>query len=181
MLNCSVQFSCSVVSDSESPVLQASLSITSSRGVLKLMSIELVMPSSHLILGCLLLLSIFLTIWVFSKKTASQLLRLGCAACAELLGRVRLFETPKTVVCQAPLSMAFSRQENWRGSLCPSSGHVPNSGIELRYPTLQVDYLPSESPGKPKNTGVGSLSLLQGVFPTQELNKCLLHCRQILY
>ena len=161
MLNCSVQFSCSVVSDSESPVLQASLSITSSRGVLKLMSIELVMPSSHLILGCLLLLpSIFLTIRVFSKKTASQLLRLGCAACAELLSRVRLFETPKTIACQAPLSMAFSRQENWRGSLCPSSGHVPNSGIELRYPTLQVDYLPSESPGKPKNTGADSLSLL---------------------
>ena len=121
MLNCSVQFSCSVVSDSESPVLQASLSITSSRGMLKLMSIELVMPSSHLILGRLLLLpSIFLTIRVFSKKTASQLLRLGCAACAELLSCVRLFETPKTIVCQAPLSMAFSRQENWRGSLCPS-------------------------------------------------------------
>ena len=34
------------------------------------------------------------------------------------------------------------------------------------------------SPGK--NTGVGSLSLLQGNFPTQELNWGLLHCRQIL-
>ena len=31
------------------------------------------------------------------------------------------------------------------------------------------------------NTGVGSLSLLQGIFPTQELNWGLLHCRQILY
>ena len=30
---------------------------------------------------------------------------------------------------------------------------------------LQVDSLPSESPGKPKNTGVGSLSLLQEIFP----------------
>ena len=30
---------------------------------------------------------------------------------------------------------------------------------------LQVDFLPSESPGKPKNTGVGHLSLLQGEFP----------------
>ena len=39
----------------------------------------------------------------------------------------------------------------------------------------------SEPPGKPKNIGVGSLSLLQGIFLTQELNKCLLHCRQILY
>ena len=35
------------------------------------------------------------------------------------------------------------------------------------------------SPGQ--NTGVGSLSLLQGIFPTQELNQGLLHCRQILY
>ena len=36
------------------------------------------------------------------------------------------------------------------------------------------------SPGKPK-TGVGSLSLLQGIFPIQELNRHLLHCRWTLY
>ena len=42
-------------------------------------------------------------------------------------------------------------------------------------------FLPSEPPGKPKNTGVGSLSLLQGIFPTQESNWGLLNCRQILY
>ena len=35
------------------------------------------------------------------------------------------------------------------------------------------------SPGQ--NTGVGSLSLLQGIFPTQGLNPCLPHCRWILY
>ena len=35
--------------------------------------------------------------------------------------------------------------------------------------------------GKPKNTGVGSLSLFQQIFPTQESNWGLLHCRQILY
>ena len=43
------------------------------------------------------------------------------------------------------------------------------------------DSLPAESQGKPKNTGVGSLSLLQGIFPTQESNQGLLHCRWILY
>ena len=32
-----------------------------------------------------------------------------------------------------------------------------------------------------QNTGVGSLSLLQGIFPTQELNQGPLHCRRILY
>ena len=40
-------------------------------------------------------------------------------------------------------------------------------------------YSPWNSPGQ--NTGVGSLSLLQGIFPTQESNRGLLHCRQILY
>ena len=32
-----------------------------------------------------------------------------------------------------------------------------------------------------KNTGVGCHALLQGIFPSQELNWCLLHYRQILY
>ena len=32
-----------------------------------------------------------------------------------------------------------------------------------------------------KNTGVGSLSLLQGITPTKGLNSSLLYCRQILY
>ena len=55
-----VQFSCSVMSDSLWPhvtkALKASLSITSSQSLLKLMSIKLVMPSNHLILCCPLLL-----------------------------------------------------------------------------------------------------------------------------
>ena len=38
---------------------------------------------------------------------------------------------------------------------------------------LQADFLPAEPQGKPKNTGVGSLSLLQGVFPIQESNRAL--------
>ena len=41
--------------------------------------------------------------------------------------------------------------------------------------------LPAEPPGKPKNTGVGSLCLLQGIFPTQELNQGLLQWKWILY
>ena len=63
----------------------------------------------------------------------------------------------------------------------PFSRDLLNSGIEPRSPTLQVDSLPAEPPGKPKNTGVGSLSLLQQIFPTLELNWGLLHSRQILY
>ena len=60
-------------------------------------------------------------------------------------------------------------------------GDLPNPGIEPRFLALQADSLLSEPPGKSKNTGVGSLFLLQGIFPTQESNWGLLHCRQILY
>ena len=58
---------------------------------------------------------------------------------------------------------------------------LPDPGIKPRSPTLQADSLPSEPPGKAKNTGVDSLSLLWGIFPTQGSNWGLLHCRQILY
>ena len=58
---------------------------------------------------------------------------------------------------------------------------MPNPGIEPRSSTLQADSLPSEPPEKPKNTGVGSLSLLHGILPTQGLNWGLLHCRWIIY
>ena len=62
-------------------------------------------------------------------------------------------------------------------------GIFSNPGIELRSPTLHANifFLPSEPLGKPQNTGVGSLSLLQGIFLTQELSQGLPHCRQILY
>ena len=63
----------------------------------------------------------------------------------------------------------------------PFSRDLPNPGIKPRSPTLQVDSLPAEPQGKPKNTRVGSLSLLKQIFPTQESNRGLLHCRQILY
>ena len=73
-LNSSVQFSRSVVSNSVTPwtpVHQASLPITNSQSLLKLMSIESVMPPNHLILCCPLLLppSIFPSIRVFSSES----------------------------------------------------------------------------------------------------------------
>ena len=61
--------------------------------------------------------------------------------------------------------------ESWSGLPFPPPGDLPNSGIEPRSPTLQVDSLPAEPQGK---------SLLQRIFPTQEWNQGLLHCRQIL-
>ena len=78
-------------------------------------------------------------------------------------------------------SMEFSRPEYQSGQPFLSPVDLPNPGIEPRSPALQVDSLPAEPPGTPKNTGVGSLSLLQKIFPTQELNQDLLHCRWIHY
>ena len=71
----SVQFNCSVVSDSATEARQDSLSITSSWSLPKPMSIELVMPSNHLILchPLLLLLSVFPSIRVFSNESVLRI------------------------------------------------------------------------------------------------------------
>ena len=94
----------------------------------------------------------------------------------KLLSHVRLCATPWSIQ-----TMEFSRPEYWSGEPFPSPEDLPNPGIEPRSPTLQVDSLPAEPQGKPKNTGVGSLSLLQQIFPTHESNWGLLYCRWILY
>ena len=108
-------------------------------------------------------------------------LALGCGFMLRHFSHVQLFVTPQTVACQAPLFMGLSRQEYWSGLPRPPSGDLLDPGIEPRSPALQADSLPAESQRKVKNTGVGSLSLLQQIFLTQELNRNLLHCRQILY
>ena len=46
-------------------------------------------------------------------------------------------------------------------------GDLPNPEIGPKSPALQAGSLPAEPQGKPKNTGMGSLSLLQQIFPTQ--------------
>ena len=72
---CSFTQSCLTLCDPWTAARQASLSITNSWGILKLMSIESVMPSNHLILCCriLLLPSIFLSIRVFSNESALRI------------------------------------------------------------------------------------------------------------
>ena len=52
---------------------------------------------------------------------------------------VWLFATLWPIACQVPLSMGFSRQENWSGLLCPPPGNLPNPGLKpacLMSPTL---------------------------------------------
>ena len=101
------------------------------------------------------------------------------------LSRVRLFATPWTAAYQAPLSMGFSRQEYWSELPFTFSSAInrlplkpwalafswPYSRKESESHSVVSDslrshglYNPWNSPGQ--NTGVGSLSLLQGIFPT---------------
>ena len=61
----------------------------------------------------------------------------------------QLFATPWTVSCWAPLSMEFSKQEYWSGLPFPSSGDLPQAGIEPWSLALKTDSLPAESPEKP--------------------------------
>ena len=68
-------------------------------------------------------------------------------ACA--LSHVQLSMAPWTVTYQAPPSMEFSRQDYWSGLPFPTPGVLPNPGIEPSSPTLQVDPLQIEPPGKP--------------------------------
>ena len=104
-----------------------------------------------------------------------------CVCMLSRFSHIQLSATPWTVTLPSPLSMEFSRQEYWSGSPCLSPEDLPNPGIEPRSPSLQADSLPAESPGKPKNTGMSSLSLFQWIFPTQESHQDFLHCRWVLY
>ena len=114
-------------------VRQSSLSFTISQSLLKLMSIESVMPSNHLVLchSLLLLPSIFPSIRVFSSESALCIRWPKCWSFSfsispsnEYSGLISFgidgglvakscltLGTPWTVACQAPLSMGFSRQE----------------------------------------------------------------------
>ena len=105
--------------------------------------------------------------------------------------------------------MAIPQARYWSGLPCPSPGDLPNPGVEptsIESPALAGGffttsttwesesrgcsivsnslqpnglYSPWDSPGQ--NTGVGSLSLLQGIFSTQGWNPHLLHYRWIIY
>ena len=63
-----------------------------------------------------------------------------------------------------------SRQEYWSRLPCPPPGDLPTQGSNLGLLHYRWILL-SEPSGKPKNTGMGSLSCLQWIFPTQEPNR----------
>ena len=83
------------------------------------------------------------------------------------------FETSRTVACQAPLFMGFSRQEYWNGLPFPSPGDLPHPGIEPASPTLWANSLLLRHRGKlrqeklcfslysPKCSGWGTVSQIE--------------------
>ena len=72
-----------------------------------------------------------------------------CVCVRYSLSCVQLFATPRTVACQAPLSMGLSRQDYWSGLPFPFPEDLPDPGIEPGSCALQVDSLPSQLSGKP--------------------------------
>ena len=84
-------------------------------------------------------------------------------------------ELPFDLCCGVDCTCALLRALSRPSSLLCSASR-PGVSDSLRPRGL---YSPWNSPGQ--NTGVGSLSLLQGIFPTQGFNPGLPHCRQILY
>ena len=109
--------------------------------------------------------------YIFSSLILMCFAVLSCSVVSDSLRPHGL--QPSRLLCP----WGLSRQEYWSGLPCPPPGDRPNPGIKPRSLTLKADSLPSEPSGKPKDTSVVSLSLMQGIFLTQESNGGLLHCR----
>ena len=74
-----------------------------------------------------------------------------CSSCAQFFSHVWLFVTPKTVACQAPVSMGFSRQECWSGLPFSPPGDLPDPRIKpafLASSSLAGVLFTAEPPGK---------------------------------
>ena len=69
-----------------------------------------------------------------------------------MLSHVQVFATPWT-----KQSLEFSRPEYWSGQPIPSPADLPDPGIELGSPALQVDSLPTELSEKPESSLQGNL------------------------
>ena len=108
-------------------------------------------------------------LWVLLIKTNTHSGILWLFPCAVLCLAAQSWLTNSfwTVAHQSPLSTEILQARILSGLPCPHPGGLPNPGIEPRSPSLQVDSLPFEWPGKHKTTwGEGvSLSLLQGDLP----------------
>ena len=76
------------------------------------------------------------------------------------------------VAHQAPQSVGFSRQEYWSGLPFPSSGDLPDPGIEPCSPALEADALTSEPPGKQVSFNFKAAVTICSDFGAQENKAC---------
>ena len=74
---------------------------------------------------------VWLFVWIHKVAApATLILKVLCYLLSLCFSHVWLSATPGTIACQAPLSMGFSRQENWSGLPFPPPRHLPNPGVE---------------------------------------------------
>ena len=78
-----------------------------------------------------------------------------------MLSCVQLFVNPWTVGCQAPLSMEFSRQDDWSGLPFPTPGDLTDPGIKPRSsvpPAVAGRFFITAATGKPTSAKVGTIT-----------------------
>ena len=95
----------------------------------------------------------------------------------QVLSRVQLFATPRTVAHQAPLSVGFLRQEYWSGLLFSLPGHLPNPGIKPTSPALTDEFFTTEPPGKLYNVTISNLSFMK----FKVMFAVSLHCKSVFF
>ena len=103
----------------------------------------------------------------------------------QLLSHVQVFATPSHTHTKQWINSEFTFNKGLRTCQWEKNNLLNKYDCTTRYPhaegwtqTHPIYYTQKLTPGQ--NTGVGSLSLLQGIFPTQGSNPGLPHCRQIL-
>ena len=190
---CSVTQSCPTVCDPMDS--STSLSFTIFWNLLKLMSIESVMPSNRPI-SCRSLLFLpslfpasasFQVSWFFASGGQS----IGASASASVLPMTDWFDllvvqrTLKSLLQHHRLKASILRHSaffmvQFSHSYMTTVKSIWKVKVAQSCPTLcdPMDCSPWNSPGQ--YTGVGSCFLLQGIFPTQGSNPGLPHCRQSL-
>ena len=108
---------------------------------------------------------------IFSLPQNKLLIQLPCSIPHSLqcLVKVKAVQSCPTL-CDP---MEFSRPEYWSEQLFTSSGDLPNPGIELGFPVMQVDSLPTELSGKPPDLLIYFLSVLICLFWIFHINKII--------
>ena len=91
-------------------------------------------------------------VWIFSLSQDLSGCDPVCVCLLSCFSCVRLFETLRTVACQAPLSMGLSQQEYWSGLPFSPPGDLPDPGTEPEFlvsPAVAGRFFISAPSGKP--------------------------------